>query len=84
MFTWDDSTPTTLSASPTNQLKVSGGVRAATLRTIELSAKSSRWTSPDCQGCWACLLFVVQRSSVRGEGGVVVLDELLEEVLDEV
>ena len=47
MFTWDESTPKTLSALPTNQLKVSLGVRAATLRTIEVSAKSSRWTSPD-------------------------------------
>ena len=37
-----------------------------------------------CQGYWACLLFVVQRSSVGGERGVVVLDELLKEVLDEV
>ena len=46
MFTWDESTPKTLSASPTNQLKVSLGVRAATLRTIELLAKSSHWTSP--------------------------------------
>ena len=33
---------------------------------------------------WACLLFGVQRSSVGGEWGVIVLDELLEEVLDEV
>ena len=41
------------------------------------------WTS-QCQDYWACLLFVVQRSSVGGEWGVVVLDELLEEVLDEV
>ena len=47
MFTWDESTPKTLSASSTNQLKVSLGVRAATLRTIELLAKSSRWTSPN-------------------------------------
>ena len=47
MFTWDESTPKTLSASPTNQLKVSLGVRATTLHTIEISAKSSRWTSPD-------------------------------------
>ena len=47
MFTWDESTPKTLSASSTNQLKVSLGVRAATLCTIEVSAKSSRWTSPD-------------------------------------
>ena len=47
MFTWDESTPKTLSASPTNQLRVSLGVRAATLRTIKVSAKSSRWTSPD-------------------------------------
>ena len=47
MFTWDESTPKTLSASPTNQLKVSLGVRAATLHTIEVSAKSSRWTSLD-------------------------------------
>ena len=47
MFTWDESTPKTSSASPTNQLKVSLGVRAATLRTIKVSAKSSRWTSPD-------------------------------------
>ena len=31
----------------TNQLEVSLGVRAATLRTIEVSAKSSHWTSPD-------------------------------------
>ena len=45
MFTWDESTSKTLSASPTNQLKVSLGVRAATLRTIEVFAKSSRWTS---------------------------------------
>ena len=37
-----------------------------------------------CQGCWACLLFGFQRSSVGGERGVVVPDELLEEVLDEV
>ena len=29
-----------------------------------------------CQGCWACLLFRVQRSSVGGEGGVVVLNKL--------
>ena len=47
MFTWDKSTPKTLSASSTNQLKVSLGVRAATLRTIEISAKSSRGTSPN-------------------------------------
>ena len=47
MFMWDKSTPKTLSASPTNQLKVSLGMRAATLRTIEVSVKSSRWTSPD-------------------------------------
>ena len=47
MFTWDESIPKTLSASPTSQLKVSLGMRAATLRTIELSAKSSCWTSPD-------------------------------------
>ena len=40
-------TPKTLSALPTNQLKVSFGVRAATLRTIEVFAKSSLWTSPD-------------------------------------
>ena len=40
--------------------------------------------SGGCQGCWACLLFVVQRSSVGSERGVVVLDELAEEVLDEV
>ena len=37
-----------------------------------------------CQGYWACLLFVLQRGSVGGEWGVVVLDKLLEEVLDEV
>ena len=47
MFTWDDLIPKTLSASPTNQLKVSLGMRAATLRTIEISAKSSLGTSPD-------------------------------------
>ena len=45
MFMWDESTPKTLSVSPTNQLKVSLGVRAATLRTIEILAKSSCWTS---------------------------------------
>ena len=45
MFTWDELTPITLSALPTNQLGVSLGVRAATLGTIELLAKSSRWTS---------------------------------------
>ena len=63
MFTWDKSTPKTLSASPTNQLKVSLGVRAATLRTIEVSAKSSRWTSPD-----------IGMITVRGKGseGIVV------------
>ena len=63
MFTWDESTPKTLSASPTNQLKVSLGVRAATLRTIEVSAKSSRWTSPD-----------IGMITVRGKGleGIVV------------
>ena len=38
MFMWDESTPKTLSASPTNQLKVSLGVRAATLCTIEILA----------------------------------------------
>ena len=47
MFTWDESTPKTLSASSTNQLKVSLGVRATTLRTIEVFTKSSRWTSPN-------------------------------------
>ena len=47
MFTWDDSTPKTLSALPTNQLKVSLGVRAATLCTIEILMKSSCWTSPN-------------------------------------
>ena len=47
MFTWDESTPKTLSASPTNQLKVSLGVRATTLHTIEILAKSSCWTSPN-------------------------------------
>ena len=46
MITWDESIPKTLSTSPTNQLKVSFGVRAATLRTIEILAKSSRGTSP--------------------------------------
>ena len=47
MFTWDESTPKTLSALSTNQLKVTLGVRAATLRTIEVSAKASCGTSPD-------------------------------------
>ena len=47
MFTWDESTPATLSAFSTNQLKVSFGVRAATLHTIEILAKSSLWTSPN-------------------------------------
>ena len=45
MFTWDKWTPKTLSALPTNQLKVSLGVQATTLRTIKVFAKSSRWTS---------------------------------------
>ena len=64
MFTWDESTPKTLSASSTNQLKVSLGVRAATLCTIEVSAKSSRWTSPD-----------IGMITVRGKGseGIVML-----------
>ena len=47
MFTWDESISKTLIALPTNQLKVSLGMSAATLRTIEVSVKSSRWTSPD-------------------------------------
>ena len=47
MFTWDESTPTTLSASSTNQLKVSLGVSAATLCIIEILVKSSLWTSPN-------------------------------------
>ena len=64
MFMWDESTPKTLRASPTNQLKVSLGVRAATLCTIEVSANSSRWTSPD-----------IGMITVRGKGseGIVVL-----------
>ena len=64
MFMWDESTPKTLSALPTSQLKVSLGVRAATLRTIKISAKSSRWTSPD-----------IGMITVRGKGleGIVVL-----------
>ena len=37
-----------------------------------------------CQGCGACLLFVVQRSSEGGEWRVVVADELAEEVLNEI
>ena len=37
-----------------------------------------------CQGYWACLLFVLQRGSERGERGVVVTDKLTEEVLDEI
>ena len=45
MFMWDESTPITLSTLPTNQLKVSLGVRAATLRTIKIFVKSSCWTS---------------------------------------
>ena len=47
MFMWDESTPKILSASPTNQLKVSLGVRAATLCTIEVFTKSSHWASPN-------------------------------------
>ena len=34
MFTWDESTPKTLSASSTNQLEVSRGVRAATCHEL--------------------------------------------------
>ena len=45
MFTWDKLTPKTLSTSPTDQLKVSLGVRATTLHTIEILVKSSHWTS---------------------------------------
>ena len=41
MFTWDDSTPTTLSDLSTNQLKISRGMRAATLCETEILAKSS-------------------------------------------
>ena len=59
MFTWDESTPKTLSTSPTNQLGVSLGVRAATLRTIELLTRSSRWTSPN-----------TGMITVRGKGSV--------------
>ena len=47
MFTWDESTSKTLSALPTNQLKVSLEVRAATLRETEILAKSSQETSPN-------------------------------------
>ena len=47
MFMWDDLTPTTLSASSTNQLKVSLGVRAATLCVTKILMKSSRKTSPN-------------------------------------
>ena len=47
MFTWDESTPKTWSASPTNQLEVSLSGRATTLHTIKVSVNSSRWTSPD-------------------------------------
>ena len=45
MFMWDELTPITLSASPTNQLKVNLSVRATTLCTIEILVKSSCWTS---------------------------------------
>ena len=41
MFTWDDSTPTTLCASPTNQQRVSLDVRATTLSQIDILTKSS-------------------------------------------
>ena len=51
MFTWDESTPTTLSASSTNQLKVSCGVRAATLCITEILVKSSQGTSPNTGIC---------------------------------
>ena len=37
-----------------------------------------------CQGCWACLLFVLQRSSEGSERGVVDPDELTKEVLYEI
>ena len=47
MFMWDDLIPTTLSSLSTNQLKVSISMRAATLCSIELLAKSSHWTSPN-------------------------------------
>ena len=47
MFTWDESTSKTLRASPTNQLRVSLEVRAATLCGTEMLAKSSRRASPN-------------------------------------
>ena len=64
MFTWDESTPKTSSALPTNQLKVSLSVRATTLRTIKVSAKSSCGTSPN-----------IGMITVRGKGseGIVML-----------
>ena len=37
-----------------------------------------------CQGYWACLLFGLQRGSEGCKGGVVVTDELAEEVFNEV
>ena len=50
----------------------------------ELKSRVALTRSTFCQGYWACLLFGVQRSSVGSERGVVVLNELSEEVLDEV
>ena len=47
MFTWDELTSKTLSASPTNQLRVSLEVRVATLCETEILVKSSGETSPN-------------------------------------
>ena len=47
MFTWDDSTSKTLSALPTNQLRISLEVRAAILCETKILAQSSRWTRPN-------------------------------------
>ena len=52
-FIHEISTPTTLSALSTNQLKVSCGMRAATLCITEMLAKSSRETSPNTGICAA-------------------------------
>ena len=53
---------------------------------VQMATAISRPTTAQmvCQGCCACLLFVLQRGSVRGEWGVIVLNKLLKEVLDEI
>ena len=66
MFMWDELPPTTLTASPINQLKVSRGVRATTLCKTKILPKSSRETSPNTGIC--------AMRGKRSDGGVMLMD----------